>query len=162
MSCLIKCSSSASSSLVTSACRTGCLVDLSPFRWCLMCPFWVSFDSGKCLLMAATVRPGQDIRNPNLAARSTADLVGNPSEACRYLTDSALLGRSVTAQMRSSSLVETFWICCFVRICVSVLTLLTSLTSGILQRPLVGSLHPFQTGSSMDLLVHHRSALRLA
>ena len=65
-------------------------------RLCLICPCWVSSDSGKYFLTANSVSPGHVAKYLDLIALSQVDLVGKPAAAaaCRYLTSASVLGRS--------------------------------------------------------------------
>ena len=59
------------------------LVDRNPCWICFMCPFCISSDSGKCLVMFDEVRPGNVVRLPLGIAASKVFLVGKPSTAWR-------------------------------------------------------------------------------
>ena len=70
------------------------LVGQTPWRWLRWWPFWISSDSGKCLLTFLTMMSGQVRKLPLRIAASQVALVGKPMAPWRYLTAPAILGSS--------------------------------------------------------------------
>ena len=62
----------------------ACFFDLPCCRCFFKCPHCVSFDSGKCLLIDCSVRPGHVEKFPDLTAAIHVSLVGYPAAACKY------------------------------------------------------------------------------
>ena len=80
-------------------CCSDALVDWTPCRCVLICPYCVSSDSGKCLLTFLTLINGQVLKFPALMALSQVVLVGKPAAPWRYRMACAMLGNSNTFPM---------------------------------------------------------------
>ena len=114
------------------------LVDCIPWQDCLMCPFWVSSNTGKCLLTLSAVSPGNVTRFPFWAAVSNVAFVGKPNAACTNQTISLIDGRLYTFISMLATLGH--W-------------LLWALSSiGTIHRP-VSFLHPWSTGGNFKVRV---------